>query len=276
MKRFIGIYAAFIRQQIKALMEYRVDFLLGVIGLGIFQVAMFIMLLAVFTQIRGIGPYTFDEVLFFFGFAQFIRGIDHIYNDNIWFVAWYYIREGRFYQFLIRPINPVLHIVMERISIDGFGELILSLIIMFYAKGRLGLVFSALDWLVFAWFTLCSLSIYFAIKLTFAAISFWTTQSGEVMTMAYEINSFTRYPLDIYKNRVIQFAVTFILPFAVASYFPILYFIRDSAAISALLHLPPWPKLWIPVFTGLIASLSLFIAFTVWNRGIRNFQATGN
>ena len=273
--RFLKMYWAFIRQMFKSLMEYRLDFVMGIIGLGIVQVSVFLLLFAVFTQIKSIAGYTFDEMLFFFGYAQIIRGIDHIYNDNIWFVASFYIREGRFYQFLIRPISPLAHIVMERICADGFGELILGAAIFVYAALQLGIVFSFLDWLAFLLFCVSGLVIYFAIKLAFASIALWTTTSSEIMTLAYEINSFTRYPIEIYKNKIVQFFITFVLPFAVVSYFPMLYFLRDSAAIAASLGIAGFQKEWLLLFVPGVAAMTFGIGYGVWRLGLSNFQATG-
>ena len=88
MIRFFEIYAAFFKQQIKSLIEYKVDFMTGMIALGVQQVSTFIVLLAVFTQVKIIGSYSFDEILLFYGYSQIVRGIDHVYNDNIWAVGW--------------------------------------------------------------------------------------------------------------------------------------------------------------------------------------------
>ena len=200
MKRFLLIYLAFFKQQLKCLMEYKIDFLMGTIALGIQQISTFLILLAVFTQINAIASYSFNEILLFYGYSQIVRGIDHIYNDNIWSVGWGKIQDGSFSLYLTRPINIVSHIIMEKIQFDGIGEFLLGLIIFIYAKLQLNLVFSLGDHLAFFIFLITGLAIYFAIKLICASIAFWTVSSGELMTVTYEINSFSKYPLDIYKN----------------------------------------------------------------------------
>jgi ABC-2 type transport system permease protein len=273
--RFLRLYSAFIKQFFKSLMEYKMDFLLGIFGLSIVQIGWFFVLFAVFTQIKSIAGYSFHEVLLLFGFGQIIRGIDHIYNDNIWFVASFYIREGRFYQFLIRPMNPIAHIVMERICADGFGEFLLGLIIFLYAKASLGLSFGLAGWSLILLFILCGLAIYFAIKLAFASIALWTVTSGEIMTLAYEGSSYTRYPLEIYKNKIIQFLITFVLPFAVVNYFPMIYFIRDSAQIGTNFGIAGFDKNWLILFIPAVAMFTLGISLLVWRAGLKRFQATG-
>lgn len=275
MTRFLQIYLAFIKQQIKTLLEYRADFVAGIVGMIIQQIATFLMLFTVFTQIRSIGGYSFDEILLFYGYSMTIRGIDHVYNDNIWDVAWNRIRDGRFAQYLIRPLNPLTHIVMEKIQFDGVGGTVVGILIFFYAKGRLGLVFGWKEWGVLMVFLLTGLMIFFAIKLLCTAVAFWTVSSGELMTLAYEMNSFTRYPLDIYKNFLLRFMLIYVIPFAVVSYLPVTYFIRDSKAISEVIGISyQHGDLLVLLVVG-IAVVTLAMSLFLWSLGLRRYEATG-
>lgn len=276
MKRFLQIYLAFFKQQLKALMEYKVDFMMGMIALGVQQISTFLVLLAVFTQIKAIGTYNFNEILLFYGYSQIIRGIDHVYNDNIWTVGWGQIRDGSFSQYLVRPINVITHIIMERVQFDGVGEFIIGLIVFIYAKGKLGLSFGLEGSLVFVVFVISGLVIYFAIKLLCAAVAFWTTSSGELMTVTYEINSFNKYPLDIYKSLILKTLLLYILPFAVVSYVPMAYFLRDSAFIGEVLGFNYGNRINLVIFSVIVAVISMIIARFVWNTGLKRYNASGN
>ncbi len=273
--RFFGIYKAFFAQQVKALIEYKLDFAIGMTALGFQQLSSFLVLLAVFTQIKAIGSYSFDEMLLFYGYSQILRGIDHVYNDNIWTIGWNRIRNGTFSQFLTRPMPALTQVVMERVQFDGLGELILGTLVFVYAYVRLGLSFGALDWLVFAAFTVSGLAIYFGIKLACSAVAFWTVSSGELMTTAYEVNTFTKYPLDIYKSAFLKNLLLYFLPFAVVSYLPMAYYIRDGAFISEVIGLPFPGRIWVLVFTAVIALLSLVGSGILWSLGLRRYNATG-
>lgn len=275
MVKFIQIYWVFIKQQMKSLMEYRFDFAMGMVGLTIYQIASFLLLLLVFSQVKAIGEYSFEEILLLYGFSQIIRGVDHIYNDNMWAIAWNSIKDGRFILYLIRPVNPVLYIVMERVQFDGFGEVLLGIAVFLYAKAELGLVFGLKGTLVLLFFILTGLMIYFAVKLICVSVAFWTVSSGELMTMVYEVNSFTKYPLDFYRNGGLQFLLTYVLPFAIVSYFPMIYFLRDECFLSSILGFSiSSPDLLIG-FVGLIAVVFMLLSLTVWRFGLRHYQPTG-
>lgn len=275
MLRFFQVYSAFFKQQIKSLIEYKIDFMMGMIALAVQQVATFLVIFLVFTQIEVIASYSFDEILLFYGYSQIIRGIDHILNDNIWAIGWEKIRNGEFSKYLIRPINPIVHIVMERVQFDGFGEVILGIIIFVYAQLKLGLKFSLLDSFIFLIFIITGLTIYFSIKLVCAAIAFWTVSSGELMSVVYEINGFTKYPLDIYKNVILKNILLYILPFALVSYIPIVYFIRDIEHISLVIGISLASKVYLLILTILITIITFLISLSFWNLGIKKYNATG-
>lgn len=276
MIKFLQMYSAFLKQQIKALIEYRLDFALGMIGLAIFQIGSFLIIFSVFTQVNSIGEYTFNEILLFYGYSQILRGIDHIYNDNFWGIAFGAIKDGRFSQYLLRPINPILQIIMERVQFDGFGELIIGVVMFVYAKAALKLTLGFKGGIILLIFSISGLMIYFAIKLICTAISFWTMTSGEFMVVTYEVNSFTKYPLDIYKNKMLKLLLTYVLPFAAVSYLPLVYFLRDKKYIGDVLGIHyTWQ--YCPVFMVLgIAIISLLISLFIWNIGLKRYQPSGH
>ena len=275
MGKFFSIYWVFIKQQIKSLIEYRFDFAMGMVGLTIYQIGSFVLLLLVFTQIKAIGDYTFEEILLLYGFSQIIRGIDHIYNDNMWSVAWNSVKDGRFILYLIRPINPITYIVMERVQFDGFGEILLGAILFCYAKAKLGLVFGWQGVVVLCFFILTGLLIYFAIKLLCVAAAFWTVSSGELMTMVYEVNSFTKYPLDFYQSGGLKFLLTYVLPFALVSYFPMVYFLRDKQFLSQILGFNLASKEVLVAFVGVVSLVFFLISLAIWRVGLRRYEPTG-
>src|SRR5690606_6941683 len=61
---------------------------------------------------------------------------------------------------------------------------------------------------------------FFAIKLIFGSMSFWTKRSIQIMTMIYDFSNFAKYPIHIF-NRAIQIFMTYIIPFSVVIYMPI-------------------------------------------------------
>lgn len=161
-----------------------------------------------------------------------IKGIDHFYNYNILSFAWNKIKDGKFSEILLKPINPIFYIVMERIEINGLSEVIIGFAIIILSGSILHLPLNILDILLLC---ICGLAVFFAVKLLFSAPAFWTVCCGEFMTAGVEISNTSKYPLTIYKNAVIQKILLYVLPFPIAAYFPTIFCLkRNTGSIHIL------------------------------------------
>ena len=79
MMRYIRLHRIFIAQYLKRLMEYKVDFLLGAIGLVIAQAIQMLFIGIIFSQIPQLQGWTFEEILFIYGFSLIPKFIDHLF-----------------------------------------------------------------------------------------------------------------------------------------------------------------------------------------------------
>ena len=86
-KRYCRLYKVFVKQFIKTLLQSRSDFFLFLIGFFMTQITGIAFLYLVFSQIPTLDGWTFNELIFIYGFAQIPRGIDHLLTDNIWILA---------------------------------------------------------------------------------------------------------------------------------------------------------------------------------------------
>ena len=88
MKRYIKLYVRFLEQYIKSLMEYRVDFILGLVGFILVQFTGVIFITLIFNAIPNLQGWGFYEILFIYGFAQIPRGIDHVFTEDVYKRQW--------------------------------------------------------------------------------------------------------------------------------------------------------------------------------------------
>ena len=96
LKRYGRLYRVLISQFLKVVMQSKVDFLMGLLGFFLTQASGIIFLYLIFQQIPNLQGWTFDQLIFIYGFAQIPRGIDHLFTDNIWLVAWRIVVNGEF------------------------------------------------------------------------------------------------------------------------------------------------------------------------------------
>lgn len=263
MNRYIKLYLKFLKQYIKTLMEYRLDFILGLIGFIFVQFAGVIFIKLIFNVIPALDGWSFYEILFIYGFAQIPRGIDHIFTDYLWIFSWKTIVKGEFDKYLLRPINPLFQVISESFQPDGFGEVIIGLILLITASLNLNITYSPVKIVEFIFVVICATLIYTSVKLATASIAFWVKFSQSYMFMAYQISTFAKYPIGIYPS-VIKFILTFLIPFAFTGYYPGTYFIGKGSILSGVL-LP-----------FLVSIISITVSYKIWLKGISVYESAGS
>lgn len=244
-------------------MEYRVDFLIGISSVMLQQFASIFFVKIVFDHIEQLNGWTFYEILFIYGIATSGRSIHHIFFDNLWTLGWQYIRPGNLDRLLIRPINPLFHVVAERVQQDGFGQLLIGLIVIFTAVPHLNMEWGIASILLLILMIISSGLIFVAVNLFFATLSFWMIDSLPVVWAVFNLSDFARYPLTIY-HKGIRIFLTWVIPYGFTAFYPASLFIEHSGYQSL--------ALWSPI----VATVVCIIAYTFWNKGLRAFASTGS
>ena len=263
MKRYFRLYLKFLQQYIKTLIEYRADFVLGLIGFLFVQSIGVIFIALIFNTIPSLKGWSFYETLFIYGFAQVPRGIDHVFTDQLWIFSWQTIVEGKFDKYLVRPLNPLFQVIVERFQPDGFGEIVIGTILLVtsWIKLRLDISIDKIIWLIIV--IIFASFIYTAIKLAVTSIAFWIKFAQSYLFMVYQLSTFVKYPITIYPAWV-KGIITFIVPFAFTGYFPSAYFLGKESFFYGIL------------LTCIVAIVSLIIAYRIWLIGMARYESSGS
>ena len=127
-KRYLRLYKVFISQFFKVIMQSKVDFLMGLFGFFFTQITGILFLYLVFEQIPSLQGWSLNQLIFIYGFAQIPRGIDHLFTDNIWMIAWRWVINGDFDRYMLRPMNVFFQVIAEKLQPDALGELLVGMI----------------------------------------------------------------------------------------------------------------------------------------------------
>lgn len=261
--RIFKLHRIFIKQDLKKLMEYKIDFLTGAAGMLLTQAFNLFFLSIIFSQIPDLKGWKFEEILFIYGFALLPKAIDHLFFDNLWAIGYFIIRKGDFDKYLTRPVSPLFAVTVEKFQVDAFGELVVGIALLCVSIPRLKLDFSPLNIALFITAVFFATFIYTGVKLITSSIAFWTKRSGNIIYMFYMVNDFARYPTTIY-NRFIRSVITFIIPFAFTAFYPASYFIRGG---NALINVGG---------TVIAAAVLTAIGMLVWHRGVCAYENAGS
>ncbi len=262
-KRYFRLYRVLIKQFFKTLVQSKVDFLMGLFGFFFTQALGIAFLYLIFDKIPNLNGWTLSQLIFIYGFAQIPRGIDHLFTDNIWLVAWRMVVNGDFDRYMLRPMNVFFQIICEKLQPDAVGELLIGtiLIVMSLSKGIV--IVDGMHIVMFIVSVIAGAVIYTSIKLLFASLSFWIKRSGPFLQVAYEMADFAKYPVEIY-SKPIQFILTFVVPFAFVAYFPASYFLIQKSALMTV------------GIECLIAVILSILAYSVFKIGISKYESAGN
>lgn len=263
MKRYAKLYVKFMQQYIKSLIEYRGDFILGIIGFLFVQTVGVIFLQLIFNTIPSLNGWSFYEILFIYGFAQIPRGIDHVFTDYLWIFSWKTIVKGEFDRYLLRPLNPLFQVICERFQPDGFGEILVGILLVVTASLQLNIEYNFLSCLAFVFVVICATFIYTAIKLAVASLAFWVKFAQSYLYMVYQLSGFAKYPVTIYPTAV-KGVLTFIIPFAFTGFYPGSYFLGKGDAFMGI---------WMVFFIAIVTTL---IAYRIWLQGMKVYESSGN
>ncbi len=243
-------------------MEYRVNFFIGAASTVILQAAGLLTLWVVMRQIQDLNGWSFDEVLLIYGLLTLAKSINHMFADNLWTIGWNYVRSGDFDRFLVRPIDPLFHLLADRFCHDGIGNFLVGAALVAKSSAALGIAWTPYRLSYLALAVLSGGAIFIALNLITATSAFWIIESIPVTQIVFNTHEFAKYPLTIY-HRSIGLLMTWLIPYGFASFYPANYLLGRDVSLLA----------WI----GPVMALALlFLSYRVWLIGLRHYSGTGS
>lgn len=261
--RYFRLYTIFFMQYMKSLMQSRLDFFIGFLSFFMNQFFGVVFLYLIFERIPDLHGWSFHQLLFIYGFAQIPRGIDHFITDYLWLFCRKTVKEGTFDRYLLRPIDPLFQVIVERCQPDGIGEILIGGLLVSAASIKLNLDFNLLTILLFIIATLSGALIFASIKLFFASNAFYLKDAYSILFTAYNLSDFVKYPLNIYV-KPLRFFLSYIIPFGFTAFIPAQYFLGVGTIATTILA------------SCLVSGLSFFIAYSYFQYGCRHYESAGN
>lgn len=256
------LYFRYIGMLLRSTLQYRLSFLLTVIGQffnTFFEFAAMFLLFSRFGQIAG---YTLGEVALCFAVAHasfsiadcFFRGFDTFSRKVV---------SGDFDRILVRPQPLVLQVLGSDFELARVGRLIECAAVLILAVLSIETAWTPARALMVALMVLGGTGIYSGIFILGAALSFITIQGLEVVNILSDGGrELAAYPINIY-NKWIQRFFTFIIPFGCINYLP-LHYILGRVDNPLYLLLP------------LAGVVFLLPCVALWYWGVTKYVSTGS
>jgi ABC-2 type transport system permease protein len=261
MQRYVRLYPYFLRQHAKELLEYRVSFIVGLVGTCLTHGATLAFIWVIMSQLPTLNGWRLPELLLIYGLLCFSRSFAHMFTDNTWAMG-YFMRAGEFDRYLVRPIDPLFHLLADGFNIDGVGNFLVGGVLVLSAGQALGVFSSLLNITYLAATVASGAVIFFALNLISSVSAFWIVDSMPVSELVFGNYLFAQYPLSIYP-RAIRFLLTWIVPYGFTSFYPASFLLgRD---LGLLVWLGP-----------VVAAVLLVLGYRLWLVGLGRYEGTGS
>jgi ABC-2 type transport system permease protein len=258
-----GIFGAYFAQFIKMRLAYRMDFFIDTLAVSFSLLIQLAVLTTLFSKVRALEGWSFEQVLFIYGFSLLPLGLFNLVSVNLYRFSDQYIIEGKFDRVLLRPVGALAQVMFESFNISGLNEILLGIAIMVYAGLKLQITFGVMEILTLLVMAPSASLVYMGVFLAITSVSFWHEDRMGLAPPVYNVIRFSRYPITIF-GMPIRLILTFVLPFAWVAFYPATWFLGDPEfGRLALLT----PVVGLVVFGG---------AVLIWRRGVGNYASTGS
>lgn len=249
----VRLVLGYLRHNLMSAMAYRSAFLLQVAGMVLNDAMLLFFWWILFHELEGLEGWKLEQVMLLYGVVAFGYGVATVVCGNLLRIA-QIIVTGDLDYYLALPADPLTHLLVSRMSLSGWGDLLFSALVFFLAASNpllrlpLFLLLGGMTSLIF---------IAFAVLM--GSLAFWIGSAENVALQGVNaLLTFSLYPVDIFSN-VVRLLLYTLIPAAFVGSVP-----------AALLTEFDWGRL------GLMAACTVGLTMVsrwVFHRGMRRYES---
>jgi len=258
MLRPLKLFGLFARISILNEVQYRANFFMQVLQSSLSLGTGLIVLNVVYSYTDNLGGWSQAELLAVYGVFVLMSGlIGSLVLPNMW-AFMEDVREGRLDFTLTKPEDSQVLISVRVVAIWRLVDVLLGIVVLGVAIGRMGL--EASWWLAFAFAAtlIMGMILLYCVLLLASILSFWFVRVWELMEMMQSIFQAGRWPVGIYPDWL-RLGLTYLIPVAFAVTVP-------AEALTGRLT----PELLAGTFV--FTLVALFITRRLWLLGLKNYS----
>jgi len=250
-----GLIGKYIRFNLAAAMEYRVSFVIQVLGMALNNSAFIFFWLLLFDKVGDINGYGFTEVMLLWSLAAAGFGFNEVFLGNGRYLS-RIIYQGELDVYLLQPVPLIPNILCSRMNVSGWGDLAYG-IILFLLSQEL----TPLRIFLFAVSCVLAALLFSSINLFYHSLTFYMGNGENLASAAYNmVLTFATYPGTIFKGASTWIMHT-LLPAALVIWIP----------TELILHFSLSRALFLLAGDGILMAT----AYLLFKGGLRRY-ASGN
>jgi len=263
-RKYVKIHCLFIKNCLISQMEYRFNFIMGIVLDGVFFLSTILYAVIAYRSgisINGLSP---DEILLYGGTASLISGI----YVAFFLVNFHYtlpdgIRDGTLDLYMTKPISLQFFVTTRYVEFPTIiPDIVGGIIVTVIAWNRLNIELSILRIIIYILFIICGVVMAYSIFFCFSLISFIVVKSSAINKISHSLLQFNNMPMSIY-NKPVQRIGVFILPIFMVTNLPMLFIINKISLLY--------------IFWGFISPfLFVFITGTLFKCAVKRYSSASS
>ena len=253
--------------QIRSQYQYRVSFVLDLMGNFLISFIDFLAVLVLFHNTTRLGAWSVREVAFLYAMSSISFALSDLLVGHFDQFP-QKVRDGNFDILLVRPRSTLFQLIGSDFQLRRLGKALQGVLVLVYAVGSLRIPWDAGRIAMLVVMIPAAIVIFGSVWTIGSCLSFWTTDGGEFTNaFTYGGNFLTQYPINIYSVWARRF-LAYAVPMAFVCYFPALYILDKPDALG----LPSFLRFMSP----LVAAVAVAVAGTIWRLAVRRYRSTGS
>jgi ABC-2 type transport system permease protein len=262
-----GIAWRITKANFRAKLEYRADFIAGiVVGLA-WQSSILVFAGVVLTRFSGLGGWTSGGVLLIAAMRLLSHGLVTLFFSQLWAMS-FIVPEGRLDGYLVRPMPVYRQVLLGEFPVNAFGDSAAGVLTFALALSRLHLDWTPSRVVYLVLGVIGGVLLEAGLQTVIAATTLRTPVGVSwFMWLDSIVGSFGNYPLRVLPA-IPRFALTFVLPVAFIAYLPAAVITGRVASTG----LYPWLVYGAPL-VGLLVYLA---SRWFWTYMLRYYQGSSS
>ena len=242
---------------------YKANVIIGIVAFLFLEATSLLTLYFLVSSVPSIDGYTIYHVGLLFGLTNMAVGIDHLFTDKMWTVAYFEVKLGKLDHMFLRPLPVLFQVIASEIQLEALGELIIATAMIILCGSQLTITggIGAVALMVLG--IICASVIITSFKTMVASLAFKFKRSGPLLQFIYNFTGFTKYPLNIYPS-FIRYILIFIIPLGLCLFYPFENLFRPLENVGLI-------AIGMVAFTTAFATLCVF----VWSKMVKMYESTG-
>ncbi|MEA4883716.1 MAG: ABC-2 family transporter protein [Clostridia bacterium] len=256
------VFAAYLRIGFRSIAYNTGDFSVGIVTI-VFENALSLVLLSfVYMRVDRVAGWPIHDLLFLYAFNSLGVSLWSFFFINTITLP-YYLRNGEFDRFLVRPLAPLAQILLDGLDEDSIGDIVVSVALLSITVPHTSISKSRL--VLIAPLLICSCLIYAGMSILLSSLNFAFQSNANYANITMRLSSYGNYPLRIFPVGL-RVVFTAVFPIGLASSVPfhILNLVSMKTAI-----------LWTAGLLA-IAVAYFFMTMAIWNRLLRRYASVGS